>query len=279
MGIDWSGALTYTGDPVQIALTDDLESNAEIIPPPEGERRWTRTSATAAIHGLYETLVQTGQRAVVGMDFSFGFPFVDKECYFPGDQVPLPEAKALWTHIENISHHQKDYYASAFYRNEPYARYFLQQPNRRGKDYSPRLRLTESLCRRQFQLHPCSVFSLIGANTVGIGSLAGMRWLQALTVERQQEEIDFRIWPFEEVRSYERLVFVEIYPRLCRRLFGDPVSPKEMPGHQRDALFAAHGVKLICQRPDCWELPGVPEEVLRTEGWIFGVTGNEGTRI
>lgn len=272
LGIDWSGAKAYTGDPVQLALASDGEAEAAVIPPPDGHRRWTRTLVADAVRTLYAELRCTDERAIVGFDFSFAFPCVDKGCYFPGAETALPpDARALWAHVDDVAREDDDCFAGAFCRRPPYQRFFLQSPGLRGASYEPRLRVTESCCRSEYGLAPQSNFHLIGPRTVGIGACAGMRWLHGMREERRRGGIDFCIWPFESLRPDTRLVFVEVYPRLCRLLLGNSEMPREMPAHQRDALFAAVGMQHIARRPDCWDVSAVPPETIASEGWIFGV--------
>lgn len=287
VAIDWSGAKQAPLRGLSVARCLPGDGAPELVPPPEG-KAWTRMG----IVGWLETLAQS-KRVLVGFDFSFSGPYVDRGAYFPGSGVGGDSVPALWKAVEKYSNAlgdsgATDLYAGDFCRQPSLAHFFLR-PHARGALYEPRLRVTEHRCRDAGLGRAESMFHLIGPSQVGLGSLAGMRALARLTA--------YSVWPFDAPGD-ERSVAVELYTRLFLKMAGaGPAKirdfktlnralagldskpfkaargPKKHPldDHASDAIVAAAGLRLIAHQKEMWNPPLLSDSVRRTEGWTFGV--------
>ena len=282
VAVDWSGARGPRLSGLSVARCAPGNGPPEIIAPLTG-KYWTRLG----IVGWLEYLAR-GARVLVGFDFSFSGPYVDRGEYFPRSGIGGDNVRALWKAVEEYSNclgdsGATDLYAGDFCRQPSLAHFFLR-PHNRGGLYEPRLRVTEHRCRDAGLGRAESLFHLIGPSQVGLGSLAGMRALQRLS--------SYAIWPFDSVTD-EDVISVEIYTRLFLKMAGVGVTkirdgetldealavlgskPFEAIGpldhNDCDAIVAAAGLRLIAHQNDVWNPPLLSDYVRRTEGWTFGV--------
>ncbi len=265
----------------------------------------TRHRAFDHVAELLQGIVDRGQRALVGLDFSFGYPagFAAAAGGMPTDRrtAVLPPWRRTWdlvgSLIEDGADNTNNRFAVAELLNRRSgARLFWGRPvgprfdgleRLPGRDVLPpdlrpnpleRFRLTERLAAGGIR----SNWQLFGAGTVGGQVLMGLPWLARL-VERFRRVA--AVWPFETglgsptgspVGGAERqLWFAEMWPP---RLAGS--SPV---GSVRDE-WQVRTVASGCARWSAadWEAAWAPErlldqrpealaQVLEEEGWILGV--------
>lgn len=224
---------------------------------------------------------------LAGFDFGFSFPHLDFDSYFPGATHNPSSANELWHLVDTLSDHAPDLYAGPFCMDgKPFAD-FMNAPGRRGRLFNIRRhRQTEQACRKWTR--PSSVFNAVGAGSVGMGSLAGMRMLHAL---RNQKKIRVACWPFDDITRAD-LVVLEIFPRLYVHRSGINPQHWRMPGMLRavlkqyrvdwrgraistedefDALVSAAALRALSQGRKYWRPKPMTRAAARLEGWIFGV--------
>lgn len=280
IGIDWAGA-ENPGRGIQVAQCFRGSACPEIVSNRESTN-WRRRE-------VLDWLVQInnqGTRIVAGIDFAFAYPYCDERAYFPGHKDSPKSFKSLWKIIDSICN-PGDFYGGPFYKPPPFCDYLLYQTYK-GARYKGRLRLTDSLCSS----NPASVFKCVGAESVGIGSIAGMRMLHYINTHLNK---DFQIWPFEKENN-GRSVIIEIYPRLFFKLADQNVSrgwsdlslvnkvlehfkSNPLPRDTKvikskdeiDAIISAAAIRHLAANPDIWNPPGLNECARLYEGWIFGV--------
>lgn len=280
VGIDWSGAKGSRHRGIQVAVCTPGHTVPYIVVPSGGS--WSRRML---LDWLLETL--SGECALVGLDFSFTLPFIDRGAYFPGDQNTPDRAQDLWHLVNSSASGAADFYAGGFVEAMPFAAYF-RSPRRMGARFSRRYKVVERACVAQGLGVPESVFHLIGPKQVGLGSLAGMRFLLAL----KKDAPTVRIWPFDSARSGTSTV-VEVFPRAflgaagqastkvrsgkvfdaVLRAYGS--SPMNIRGavddNVTDAVVTAAGLRAWSNEPGLWRPIAMDASVRDTEGWIFGV--------
>lgn len=287
IGIDWSGAEDL-GQKIQIAQCLPGRGVPQIVPN-ESSSGWRRAE-------VLDWLIEkngTGKRLIAGFDFAFAYPYCDKEAYFPEANDSPRTIEALWNIIDRICQDSSDFYGGPFYKRPtaPFSEY-LHYPRNRGILYEERLRKTDASCR-QVGCNPASVFKCLGAQSVGIGSIAGMRMLHNVSQELKQS---YLIWPFNPI-NHSISVIVEIYPRLFFKLAGQnsarawsdltivnevlrhfdsnslPPDTRTIESKDKiDAIISAAAIRHLASNPNTWQPAGLKNECARTyEGWIFGV--------
>ena len=281
VGIDWSGARGPRLRGLQVAACRPGKAAPALVPPPVGGY-WTRR----AVHDWLLALRADGHRVLAGIDFAFAYPRHDRGAYFPGVAASPATAPALWALVEELCADAEDFYGGPFYRDRrrPFHAY-LNAPGHRGHLFESRRRLTELQCRRITA--PSPVFNCVGPASVGIGSLAGMRLLHALTEAANPAAA----WPFAPPMA--GLTVVEIFPRLYFKLVGadprawadpdnlvaaiagwdsaPPTSARVASEDEADALIAAAALRRLADRPAVWSAPAAAGPAAGLEGWIFGV--------
>ncbi len=151
------------------------------------------------------------------------------------------------------------------------------------------MRIADNLCAQKAG-NPASVFKCIGPESVGIGSVAGMRLLHYI---RNRLSKDFLIWPFQS-EDNGRSVIVEIFPRFFYILSG--ANPREWRNRQNvnkalkwfdsealppdqglasedqiDAMISSAALRHLAGDPNIWQPAGLTDCARAYEGWIFGV--------
>ncbi len=280
VGIDWSGGKQRFQKGIEVALCRPGAGAPRRIDPPEG--RWSRA---ALFDWMAPRLIR--ERLLVGLDFSFTFPFVDRDAYFPGIPGAPRNARALWALVDRTCADVPGFYGGAFAERAPWSAYFFRAKGQKGRRFDRRHKRVEEACAAAGLGHPESVFHLIGAKQVGRGSLAGMRFLHAL--DRQVDGLT--IWPMDDDRGGS--VVVEIFPRafIARagggsaklreaatlnpvlRQYGAPGFRGDAPldDNRTDALVTAAALRALAGDPALWRPRAMTARVRRTEGWIFGI--------
>jgi hypothetical protein len=226
---------------------------------------------------------------LVGLDLGPSLPFADCGAFFPGWDESPPDARALWALVERIAADDPHLAASSFVDHPEAARHFRRHGGRCG-DLFPagrgRLRATEEAQRVQ-GLNPYSNLNLVGAAQVGKSSLTGMRLLHRLDGK-------LPIWPFDPLPASGSVV-VEIYTSIAAVAAGLPKNRTKIrdaetldhalaafdsaphaplaryDDHATDALLSAAWLRAVHADPALWTPPALTLELVRTEGWTFGV--------
>lgn len=181
IAVDWSGA--KSGERRKLWLAEARSGRVERLE--DG-----RTRAELVTH-LVE-LARELPALVVGLDFAFSFPewfLRERGCR---------SARDAW---ELAAREGEDWLARRphpFWGGSGSRRRALPQPFRR----------TEQDALPIAGIQPKSVFQVLGAGTVGTGSIRGMPFLAEL------QDAGFAVWPFD---GAARRTIVEIYPRYLTR--------------------------------------------------------------
>jgi len=282
IGIDWSGA-ENPGRGLQIAQCFQGNTIPQIVSKRES-LNWRRRE-------VLDWLVQInnqGERIIAGFDFAFAYPYCDEKAYFPGHKNSPNSFKSLWKVIDSIC--GGDFYGGPFYKrnNAKFSDYLLYSTYK-GQKYSGRMRITDNRCA-ELAGNPAPVFKCVGPESVGIGSVAGMRLLYYVNSNLNK---DFFVWPFQRENN-ERSVIVEIFPRFFYILAG--MNPRDWRNRdtinsalkwfgseallhdvaietddQIDAIISAAAIRHLAGNPATWQPSRLNECARAHEGWILGV--------
>jgi hypothetical protein len=281
IAIDWSGQAVARPKGLAVARCTTGTAAPVLV---ERDGGWSRQ----AILDWMLALAAESTNALIGLDLSASFPFVDQGAYFPGwDQSP-PDARSLWALVDQLSTDDDHLAATSFVAHPQVRRHFRQHldcgdlyPAGRG-----RFRTVEH-GQEAMRLSAYSCFNLVGAAQVGKSSLTGMRVLHRLAGR-------VPVWPFDPVPDAGPVI-VEIYTALAARLAGmrkgiskirdgatlDTMlaafgSAPHVPlarydDHATDAILSAAWLRAAANRPALWHPPGLTPELAQTEGWTFGI--------
>lgn len=283
VGIDWSGAKGPYLKGLKVAVCEQGASPPKLIPPASGGD-WPREEL---IRWVIE--VAANQRILVGADFGFAYPCLDKGAYFPEHPESPKSALTLWQTVEKSCSNEPDFYAGPFYRSPdaPFLEY-LHYPGYKGSRFSHRRRRTECAVA-SIHATPACMFKCLGPNQVGVGSASGMRVLNFLATNHNKI---LSIWPFDSAVE-GKSILVEIFPRLFFTLadrnpqkwrdiatvnavlkhFGSgplPLGTTIDSKDEADAIVSAAALRFLSCSAGVWHPQGLDEETQRLEGWIFG---------
>jgi hypothetical protein len=275
VGIDWSGDGARRQNGLKIALATPGDLAPELKQCPDDRRgRWSRHDAKKWIAEFIKH-----SRALIGLDFAFGFPEVRDIC---------GRLRLDWGYVEGIcrSDGEFNYYGRPFFEN-PSSRHACLTNSRwfQGSNYEAgRLRVTDRAAASVVGATPQTIFNAVGPAQVGPSSISGMRMLLEL-----QAEVGDRlaIWPFDDPGD-QKSVLVEIFPRyfaLSRigsaklanhnvlnaalRAFGSAeVRQAPTSEDEGDALLSAAALRSLSSQQSLFLLP---DSSIRSQGWIFGV--------
>lgn len=279
IAIDWSGQAVERPKGLAVAQARAGDAAPVLI-----DRPWSRGDILAFL----DELAATGTRALIGLDLSPAFPYVDAGSYFPGWDESPADGPALWALVDRLSEDDPHLAATSFIRHPEARRHFRQMgdcgdlfPGGRG-----RFRVCEH-GQAAMALSPYSCFNLVGASQVGKSSLTGMRVLHRLRGR-------MGIWPFDPLPEAGP-VLVEIYTSLAARLAGmrkgiskirdaatldamlaafgsAPHAPlSRYDDHATDAILSAAWLRVAAGQPALWTPTGLTPDLALTEGWTFGV--------
>ena len=280
VAIDWSGAKGERQKGIALAHAEKGNRTPALLTPGGG---WSR----AMILDWLRNHAEARTNMIIGLDLSPAFPFEDRGAYFPGWSESPPDARSLWSLVDNICSDDPHLGANAFVSHVEARRHFRHQ-DFCGDLFEPgagRMRRAERGQKAQ-RLSPYSCFNLVGAAQVGKSSLTGMRVLNRLG-----DRISF--WPFNPV-PVDGPLLVEIYTAIPAREAGVEKGSKIRDGatldralarletephrglaryddHATDAILTAAWLRRAANRPELWSPKGLTPELARTEGWTFGV--------
>lgn len=282
IGIDWSGAKGRRHPGLAVAVADRAGAAAKVVAPPSGGRSWSRQEIADWIAG--GMALPRDARALVGIDSAFSLPFVDKNSFLPGADLP-DSAQTLWPFVDHACRDADDLFAGPFVDTH---KDHYHRTGAKGARYERRLRATEVQAINS-GAGPCeSVFHLIGPSQVGLSGLSTVRMLAQLG-----RLSDLSVWPYEPPEA--SIVLVEIYAAAFAKLGGhrgkirdlddlntvlsalgvQPMAamPDTARGgeHAADAIVTAAGLRAIAHERKYWHPDGLSTKVRRTEGWIFGI--------
>lgn len=283
VGADWSGARGRRLKSFRVAVCEAGSEPPRVVPGPiNGD--WSRPAFLEWLLGQ----VASGARIVCGLDFSFCFPYCDRDNYFPEIDEPPRSVPAFWSLVEAVCARDGDLFGGRL-AEEPRFADFFRSRGKLGRSYERRLRVTEHACQEQGLGTPESVFNLVGARQVGKSSLAGMRFLRALKVR----EKDAAIWPFDDV-AQSNCIMLEMFPTAFVRRAGqgsgklrtltrlndalafyrsEPfLQTSDFPtDDETDALISAAALRMLSGNEALWNPRALSDSVRRYEGWTFGV--------
>jgi hypothetical protein len=284
IGIDWSGAKKSNN--LRVAICESGKSAPKL----EGDG-WDRDE-------LVEWIIRevNSQPTLIGIDFAFAYPYLDKGAYFPGLAESPKSAFQLWSTIDKICHNDQHLYAGSFYkdRSTPFSDYFCYQDEARLRYDSSRFRETECKVCEEFNTRPSCVFKCVGPDQVGPGSAAGMRALNSIITTNSG---NISIWPFESI-SRGKSVIVEIFPRIfftyarenpqkwkdiksvnaVLKYFnsgplGFDFDPSSKYAEDKiDAIISSAALRELSLSSKIWQPKSLRSQSRQFEGWIFGCT-------
>lgn len=274
--IDWSGAKGHRHKGIAVALCEAGAAAPELVPPPRGV--WSRTDV------LHWLKAQADTPLLVGFDFSFAPPLVERGAYLPGEATPST-ARAFWAYVD-ADCPDADLGAASFLERRRGVHFYL------GARDGPKaqflhIRRCEAAYNASGIGKASTLYDAIGAAQVAKASFAGMRLLHHLGPA-------IPVWPFDPVPTTGALV-VEIYTTVAARAAGlrkglskvrdaasldaallalgsDRHTPlARYDDHATDAIMAAAWLRQVAQDPELWHPPALTPAIRRSEGWTFGV--------
>jgi hypothetical protein len=282
VGVDWSGAKGPNLPGLKVAVCQPGAKAPALVPNPSGGH-WTRP----AFADWLSTQIDSGQRLLCGMDFSFCFPWVDQGAYRAGYPEEIDDWHQFWNVLADICAGEPGFYGGAFANHPDWQDHFANT-GKVGQAYVRRLRVTEVACQQQGLGVPESVFNLRGARQVGKSSLAGMRVLHYI----RSNTHGVAVWPFDTPTPAQS-VLVETFPTAFVRMAGAGAGKIRDQGRlgevlayfgsepgdigqaitddEADALVTSAALRQLSPQSHWWKPEGLSDRVRRYEGWTFGV--------
>ncbi|WP_457310539.1 hypothetical protein [Sphingomonas sp. UYAg733] len=275
--IDWSGAKGGNHPGIALALCETGNAAPVIIDPPG--KAWSRTEILDWLR------IRAGEPLLVGFDFSFSPPYIERGAYLPGESLTT-NPRDFWAYVDAQSP-DADLGAASFLETRRGTHFYLGAADGPKANFM-HLRRVEAHHKANGGGKPSTVYDAIGAAQVAKASFAGMRLLHHLGAA-------IPVWPLDPVPAKGALV-VEIYTTIAARAAGmrkglsklrDAASldaalavigsQPHMPlarytDHATDAILAAAWLRANVHRHDWWQPDAMTPEIARTEGWTFGVS-------
>ena len=273
--IDWSGAKGNRHKGIALALCDVGDAAPELVPPPAGA--WSREA-------MRDWILAQRDPVLIGLDFSFAPPLIERGAYLPGDDVP-GSAKAFWAYVDRVSD-DADLGAASFLETRHRRHFYFGIADGRKADFM-HFRRCEAHYNAGGGGKPSTVYDAIGAAQVAKGSFAGMRLLHHLGGR-------IPIWPFDPLPARGPLI-VEIYTSIAARAAGlrkgisklrdattldaalatmgsRPHRPlTRYDDHATDAILTAAWLRANAHRAEFWAPAPLTPDIAQSEGWTFGV--------
>ncbi|HEU4960304.1 MAG TPA: hypothetical protein VFT56_07835 [Sphingomonas sp.] len=274
--IDWSGARGYRHPGIAVAVCGAGDAAPALVEPPHGA--WSRTEILHWIRDLSDEPI------LIGFDFSFAPPLIERGAYLPGEPTPAT-ARAFWAYVDAESD-DADLGAASFLETRRGRHFYLGAADGEKARF-----LHFRRCEAWFNAHgggkASTVYDAIGAAQVAKASFAGMRLLHHLGGA-------IPVWPFDPVPQTGALV-VEIYTAIAARAAGlrkglsklrdaaaldaaldafgsRPHAPlARYTDHATDAILAAAWLRTRAGDACVWRPEPLTRRIAETEGWTFGV--------
>jgi len=274
--IDWSGAKGVRHPGIAVAMCETGDAAPTLVEPPHGA--WSRQEV---LHWLKE---QRDTPLLVGFDFSFAPPLVERGAYLPGENTPRV-ARAFWRYVDSQAD-DTDLGAASFLESRRGAHFYL------GAADGPKARFMHfRRCEAHYNANgggkPSTVYDAIGAAQVAKASFAGMRLLHHLGPA-------IPVWPFDPLPDRGALV-AEIYTAIAARAAGlrkgrsklrdgaaldaalaavgsrPHVPLARYTDHAADVILTAAWLRANAHRPELWHPSALTRDIASSEGWTFGV--------
>ena len=274
--IDWSGAKGNRHNGIALAVCEAGDEAPVLVDPPEGV--WSRTAILDWVKDEADTAT------LIGFDFSFAPPRIERGAYLPGEDTP-DSAKAFWAYVDRHCD-DADLGAASFLEARRGSHFYMGIADGVKADF-----LHFRRCEAHFNAHgggkPSTVYDAIGAAQVAKASFAGMRLLHHLAGA-------VPVWPFDPLPERGAAV-VEIYTTIAARAAGlrkgtsklrdgDALdtalaaigSRPHLPltrydDHATDAILASSWLRAQVHRSDLWSPSMLNGAIARSEGWTFGI--------
>lgn len=271
---DWSGAKGSRHPGIALAVCAAGDEAPHLVTPPD--KVWSRQA-------IADWLLAQDDDLLIGFDFSFAPPFMERGSYLPGDDVPT-SAREFWAYVDHVCN-DSDLGAASFLEQRHRRHFYFGAADGTKSDY---------LFWRQCELlnknssgKASTVYDAIGASQVAKASFAGMRLLHHL-----RDAV--AIWPFAPLPERGK-VALEIYTTIAARAAGvakgrskirdasgldlaletlgsKPHLPlNRYTDHATDALITAAWLRNVAGNPQLWAPDALNFEIAATEGWTFGV--------
>jgi len=271
---DWSGAKGSRHPGIALAVCAAGDEAPHLVTPPD--KVWSRQA-------IADWLLAQDDDLLIGFDFSFAPPFMERRSYLPGDDVPA-SAREFWGYVDHVCD-DPDLGAASFLEQHHRRHFYFGAADGTKSEY---------LFWRQCELlnknssgKASTVYDAIGASQVAKASFAGMRLLHQL-----RDAV--AIWPFDPLLAGGK-VALEIYTTIAARAAGvakgrskirDAIgldlaletlgSKPHLPlnrytDHATDALITAAWLRNVAGNPQLWAPDALNFEIAATEGWTFGV--------
>lgn len=276
--IDWSGAKGNRHRGIALALCAGGDAAPRLVAAPDGI--WSRTAI------LNWLRARASAPLLVGFDFSFAPPWIERRAYLPGEVTP-DTARPFWAHVDAESD-DTDLGAASFLENRRGTHFYFGAADGRKADFMHFRR-----CEAHFNAggggKPSTIYDAIGAAQVAKASFAGMRLLHQL-------DGAVPVWPFDPVPSHGALV-VEIYTTIAARAAGLRKGISKLRGpaaldaalthpaiasqphelleryddHATDAMLTSAWLRSHARDSNLWAPPALTAQIAQSEGWTFGV--------
>ncbi|RZF65830.1 hypothetical protein EWE75_04020 [Sphingomonas populi] len=274
--IDWSGAKGARHPGIALAVCAASDAAPVLVDPPGSA--WSRAEILAWLKAHAE------KPMLIGFDFSFAPPFVERRAYLPGEDTPVT-ARAFWGYVDSHSP-DADLGAASFLESRRGTHFYL------GAADGPKAQfLHHRRCEMAYKAQGggklSTLYDAIGASQVAKASFAGMRLLHHLGPA-------IPVWPFDPVPRSGALV-VEIYTTIAARAAGMRKGLSKLrdaaaldtalaaigsrphaaltryTDHATDAILASAWLRAQAGRAELWRPAALTPLIARTEGWTFGV--------
>jgi len=271
---DWSGAKGSRHAGIALAVCELGAAAPQLVSPPGGI--WSRQE-------IAQWLLAQDDDLLIGFDFSFAPPWVERGSYLPGEVLPTT-AKAFWAYVEEECN-DPDLGAASFLETRHRRHFYFGAADGIKADFL-HWRQCE-ISNKNSSGKTSTVYDSIGAAQVAKASFAGMRFLNHVSNH-------VAIWPFDPLPD-DGPVVVEIYTTIAARAAGvakgrskirdavsldnalraldsQPHAPMDRySDHATDAMLTAAWLRLNAENPDFWTPKSLNCEIAVTEGWTFGV--------
>ena len=273
--VDWSGAKGSRHSGIALAICSAGNVAPTLVDPPG--KAWSR-------QGIVDWLLTQHDDLLIGFDFSFAPPRIERGEYLPGDPTPA-DARTFWAYVDATCN-DEDLGAASFLEEHHRRHFYFGAADGRKADYM-HLRVCEAHYNASGGGKPSTVYDAIGAAQVAKASFAGMRLLN-----RINEHLP--IWPFDPVPAQGPLV-LEIYTQIAARASGIRKGRSKIrdanaldaalavfdsnahqpllryTDHATDAILTAAWLRHVAENEALWAPHMLNPEIATTEGWTFGV--------